>query len=274
MLKNITVGQYFPADSVIHRLDPRVKIIATILYIISLFLVNGVAGWILAIGFLVVLILISKVPVVMMLKGVRAIWILILIMVVCNLFFTQSGTVLFQRGIICITLTGIHDTVYYTLRLIFLVVGASVMTLTTSPGQLTDGLESLLGPLNRIGVPVSEIAMMMSIALRFIPILGDEAEKIKKAQLARGADFDEGGLIKRVRGMAPILVPLFVSSFRRAGDLALAMEARCYRGGEGRTKMNPLRYGRADGTGYFVILIYFAAMIVFHVLRAKGLMVL
>ncbi len=272
MLNNITLGHFYPADSVIHRLDPRVKIVATILYIISLFFVNGAAGWVVAIGFLVVIIAISKVPPLMMIKGVRAIWILIAITVICNLFFTQTGVVLFQRGIISITMTGIHNMVYYTLRLIFLVVGASVMTLTTSPGRLTDGLESLLWPLHRVGVPVSEIAMMMSIALRFVPILGEEAEKIKNAQLARGADFDDGGLIKRVRGLVPILVPLFVSSFRRADDLALAMDARCYRGGEGRTKMCPLRYDRADYAGYAVILLFFAAVILLHVMTARGML--
>ncbi len=273
MLNNITLGHYYPADSVIHRLDPRVKIIATILYIVALFLVNGVAGWVLAIGFLVVVIALSKVPPLMMLKGVRAIWILIAITVVCNLLFTQTGTVLFQRGIISVTMTGIHNMIFFTLRLIFLVVGASVMTLTTSPGNLTDGFESLLRPLHYLRVPVSEIAMMMSIALRFIPILGEEAEKIKKAQLARGAEFDDGGLIKRVRGLVPILVPLFVSAFRRADDLALAMEARCYRGGEGRTKMYPLKYGGSDYAGYAVILLFFAAVIVLRVLVARGLLI-
>ncbi len=273
MLNNITLGQFYPGDSVIHRMDPRMKIIATILYISSLFFVNGIVGWVVAIGFLALVIALSGVPAVKMLKGVRAIWILIAITAVCNLFFTQAGSVLFQRGVISITMTGIHNAVFYTLRLIFLVAGASVMTLTTSPSRLTDGFESLLHPLGGLGVPACEIAMMMSIALRFIPILGGEAEKIKRAQLARGADFDEGGPIKRVRGLAPILVPLFVSSFRRANDLALAMEARCYRGGEGRTKMHPLRYTGADGAGYTVILIYFAAVIILHVIIQRGLLI-
>ncbi len=269
MLNNITLGHFYPADSIIHQLDPRVKIVATILYIVSLFLVNGVAGWVLAVGFLVVVIAVSKVPPLMMLKGVRAIWILIAVTVICNLFFTQAGVVLFHRGIISITITGIHNMVYYTLRLIFIVVGASVMTLTTSPSRLTDGFESLMWPLHRIGVPVSEIAMMMSIALRFVPILGEEAEKIKTAQLARGADFDDGGLIKRVKGLVPILVPLFVSAFRRADELAVAMEARCYRGGEGRTKLHPLRYARADFVGYAVMLVYLAVIIGIHILMNR-----
>ncbi len=273
MLRNITLGQFYPADSVIHRLDPRVKIVATILYIVSLFLVNGLVGWVVAIGFLVLVIALSEVPPVMMLKGVRAIWILIAITVICNLLFTRSGDVLCHWGIITITVTGIRNMIYYTLRLIFVVVGASVMTLTTSPSRLTDGMESLFMPLRHIRVPVSEIAMMMSIALRFIPILGEEAEKIKKAQLARGADFDEGGVIRRVRGLTPILVPLFVSSFRRADDLALAMDARCYRGGEGRTRMNPLRYSRADYAAYVIVLLFFAAVIALHVLRVKGIFI-
>ncbi len=272
MLNNITLGHFYPADSVIHRLDPRVKIVATILYIVSLFLVNGVAGWVLAIGFLIVIIAVSKVPPLMMLKGVRAIWILIAITAICNFFFTQAGEVLFNWGIINISTTGIRNMVYYTMRLIFLVVGASVMTLTTSPSRLTDGLESLLWPLHRIRVPVSEIAMMMSIALRFVPILGEEAEKIKKAQLARGANFDDGGLFKRIRGLVPLLVPLFVSAFRRADELALAMEARCYRGGEGRTKMYPLKYEGADYAGYVIILLFFAAVIVLHVLTKRGML--
>ncbi|MCC8142196.1 MAG: energy-coupling factor transporter transmembrane protein EcfT [Lachnospiraceae bacterium] len=272
MLNNITLGQFYPADSVIHRLDPRVKIAATILYIVSLFLVNGVVGWVIVIGFFIFITALAKLPAVMVLKGIRAIWILIAITAVCNFFFTQAGVVLVHRGVLTITTTGIHNTVYYTLRLIFLIAGASIMTLTTSPNRLTDGLESALWPLHRIGVPVSEIAMMMSIALRFIPILGEEAEKIKRAQLARGADFDEGGPIKRVRGLAPILVPLFVSSFRRAEDLGLAMEARCYRGGEGRTKLHPLKYARSDYVAYALVLLFFAAVIVIHVLKAKGLM--
>ncbi len=268
MLANITLGQFYPADTVIHRLDPRVKIAATILYIISLFLVNGIVGWVVVIGVLVVVIGVSRVPPVMMLKGVRAIWILIAITIVCNLFFTQAGIPYFQWGVISITSTGVHNTVYYTLRLILIVVGASVMTLTTSPNRLTDGMERALWPLHRIGVPVSEIALMMSIALRFVPILGEEAEKVKKAQLARGADFDEGGPFHRVRGLVPIIVPLFVSAFRRANDLSLAMEARCYRGGEGRTKMYPLRYENRDYIGYALTLVFFAAVIVIHVVTA------
>lgn len=265
MLKDITLGQFYPADSVIHRLDPRVKLFSTILYIVALFLVNGIVGWIVVTAFLICMIALSKVPFGFMCKGVRAIWVLIVITAVCNLFFTQAEDVVLRWGIITITETGIHNTIYYSLRLIFLVVGTSVMTLTTSPNKLTDGMEEGLRPLSRIGLPIHEVAMMMSIALRFIPILAEEADKIKKAQMARGANFDEGGLLQKAKSLIPILVPLFVSAFRRANDLSLAMEARCYRGGEGRTKMKPLVYERRDFAAYAVILIFMAVVIVLRV---------
>ncbi len=262
MLRNITLGQYYSADSPLHRLDPRVKIAGTLLYMVALFFTNSLVGWILAIGSLAAVTGLSRVPVGKMLRGVRAIWILILVMVVCNLLFTQTGDVLFARGILSITTVGIRDAVVYTLRLICLVMGASVMTLTTSPSALTDGLARALRPFARIGIPVGEIAMMMSIALRFIPILGEEAEKIKRAQLARGADFDDGGIFRRARGLIPLVVPLFVSAFRRAEDLAMAMDARCYRGGVGRTQLHPLTYARRDALGYAIALAYFVVMIV------------
>ncbi|MCC8152170.1 MAG: energy-coupling factor transporter transmembrane protein EcfT [Lachnospiraceae bacterium] len=266
MLKDITLGQFYPADSVIHRLDPRVKLFSTILYLVALFLINGVVGWILATVFLLAVIALSKVPFVMLCKGVRAIWALIAITAVCNLFFTQGEDVLFQWKIICITGTGIHRTIYYSLRLIYLVVGSSILTLTTSPTRLTDGMEEGLWFLAKIRIPIHEIAMMMSIALRFIPILGEEADKVKKAQMARGADFEEGNLLQRVKSLIPILVPLFVSAFRRANDLSLAMEARCYRGGEGRTKMHPLKYERRDCLAYIVAFAFLAAIVAVRVL--------
>ncbi|MCD8324491.1 MAG: energy-coupling factor transporter transmembrane protein EcfT [Clostridiales bacterium] len=266
MLKDITLGQFYPADSVIHRLDPRVKLFSTILYIAALFLINGPVGWVLAIVFLAAVIALSEVPFVMMLKGVRAIMVLVVLTVVCNLFFTQGDDVLFSWRFLTITGEGVHRAVYYALRLIFLVVGTSVMTLTTSPSRLTDGIEEGLRFLNRLRVPIHEIAMMMSIALRFIPILGEEADKVKKAQMARGADFDEGNLLQKVKSLVPILVPLFVSAFRRANDLSLAMEARCYRGGEGRTKMRPLKYEKRDRVAYAVVIAFLAAMIVMRVL--------
>lgn len=266
MLKDITLGQFYPADSMIHKLDPRVKLFSTIIYIVALFLVNDVLGLILVTAFLIFMIALSKVPFPFMCKGVRAIWVLIVITAVCNLFFTQSEDVVFHWNFITITGQGVHNTIYYTIRLVFLVVGTSVMTLTTTPNKLTDGMEEGLHPLSKIGVPVHEIAMMMSIALRFIPILAEEADKIKKAQMARGANFEEGGLIQKAKGLIPILVPLFVSAFRRANDLALAMEARCYRGGEGRTKMKPLKYAASDYRAYVVMLVFLAVIIVVRVL--------
>lgn len=266
MLKDITLGQYYPADSLIHRLDPRVKLFSTIIYIAALFIVNDVFGLILVTAFLIFIIALSKVPFSMMCKGIRAIWVLIVITAVCNLFFTKGEPMLVSWNFINISGDGIRNTVFYTIRLVYLVVGTSVMTLTTTPNKLTDGMEKGLRPLSKIGVPVHEIAMMMSIALRFIPLLSEEADKIKKAQMARGADFDEGGLIQKARGLIPILVPLFVSAFRRANDLALAMEARCYRGGEGRTKMKPLHYTPSDYRAYVIVLLFLAVVIVLRVL--------
>lgn len=264
MLKDITLGQFYPADSLIHRLDPRVKLLGTILYIVSLFLFQSIASWILVTAFLLMGIFLSKVPVRMYGKGIRAIWVLILITAVCNLFFGQ-GEALWAWGIVRITELGVHNAVFFSARLIYLVAGTSVMTLTTTPNKLTDGMEEGLRPLNRIGVPVHEAAMMMSIALRFIPILAEESDKIKKAQMARGADFEEGGIIRRAKGLIPLLVPLFVSAFRRANDLALAMEARCYRGGEGRTKLRPLVYTKGDRLAYVTAAAYLAAVILMRI---------
>ena len=265
MLKDITLGQYYPADSVIHKLDPRVKLVATILYIVSLFLVRNVIGLVIVTAFLLLIIGLSKVPFSLMLKGIRAIWVIIVITAVCNLFFTQGADVLAEWKFIHITLQGVRNTIYFTIRLIYLVMGTSVMTLTTTPNKLTDGMEEGLKPLSKMGVPVHEIAMMMSIALRFIPILSEEADKIRKAQMARGADFEEGNIIQKAKGLIPILVPLFVSAFRRANDLALAMEARCYRGGVGRTKMKPLKYQSADFAAYIVVVIYLLVVILLRI---------
>lgn len=271
MLKDITLGQYYPAESVIHKLDPRVKIFSTILYIVSLFLFHNIIGFVAVTVFLVLIIGLSRVPFSFMLKGVKAIWVLILITAFCNLFFTQGGDMLVEWKFIHITSLGLHNTVFFTIRLIYLVVGTSVMTLTTTPNKLTDGMEEGLKPLSKLGVPVHEIAMMMSIALRFIPILAEEADKIKKAQMARGANFEEGGLLQKAKALIPILVPLFVSAFRRANDLALAMEARCYRGGEGRTKMKPLKYVAADYRAYVFMLIYLAAVILLRIFTGRML---
>ena len=257
MLRDITLGQYYQADSVIHRLDPRVKLGSTILFIISLFLFDNAAGYVVAALFLAIVINLSKVPFRFMVKGMKAIVFLLMITVVFNLFLTP-GEPLLTIWKFRITKEGVSLAVLLAIRLSFLIIGSSIMTLTTTPNQLTDGLEKMLGPLKRIKVPVHEIAMMMSIALRFIPILMEETDKIMKAQLARCADFESGNIIKRAKGLVPLLVPLFISAFRRANDLAMAMEARCYRGGEHRTKMKPLHYERRDFVAYAVVICYLA----------------
>ena len=256
MIRDITIGQYYPAESVIHRLDPRVKIVCTLLFLVSLFIQNSVLGYGLATIFLVCVIRISRVPFKFIVKGLKPVVILLLFTVVMYLFLTRGGETLVHFWIFTITESGLRTSVLMAVRLIYLVIGSSLMTFTTSPNGLTDGLEKLLHPLNRVNVPVHEVAMMMSIALRFIPILLEETDKIMKAQMARGADFESGNIIQRAKAMIPILVPLFVSAFRRANDLAMAMEARCYHGGEGRTKMKPLKYRARDRWAYVVTLLY------------------
>ena len=265
MLRDITLGQYYPADSVIHKLDPRVKLFGTLIYIISLFVFKGLPAFILAAIFLVVLIKLSKVPFSYMVKGLKTIVLIMLFAAVFNLFLTP-GTKLVSFWIFTITYEGLKNAVVMMVRLIFLIIGTSLMTLTTTPNELTDGLEKALSPLKYIKVPVHEIAMMMSIALRFIPIQIEETDKIMKAQMARGADFEHGNLIQKAKNMVPLLVPLFVSAFRRANDLAMAMEARCYRGGEGRTKMKPLHYQKRDRMAYLTLLVYLAAVIGLRIL--------
>lgn len=261
MLRDITLGQYYPADSVVHRLDPRVKLMAAFIYIISLFTFRGPAGFFLATVFLIGVIWLCKVPFSYMVRGLKAIVILMLITALFNLFLTPGEHALVSFWKFTITLEGAKNAGFMLVRLIYLIVGTSVMTLTTTPNQLTDGLEKSLMPLSKIRVPVHAIAMMMSIALRFIPILIEETDIIMKAQMARGADFENGNLIRRAKNMVPLLVPLFVSAFRRADDLAMAMEARCYVGGEGRTKMKPLRYVRRDYLAYLTLGLYMGGII-------------
>ena len=261
MLRDITLGQYYQTDSVIHRLDPRTKLIGTICFIISLFIVDNFIGYLLAGAFLFAVIRMSKVPFKFMVRGMKAIVFLLVIAVVFNLFLTP-GEVIWSFWKLQITKEGIRLAAFMGIRLCFLIMGSSIMTLTTTPNHLTDGLEKLLGPLKVLKVPVHEIAMMMSIALRFIPILLEETDKIMKAQIARGADFESGNLIKKVKSLVPLLVPLFISAFRRANDLAMAMEARCYRGGDHRTKMKPLIYQKRDRIAYLTILLYLALCIV------------
>lgn len=255
MLKDITLGQYYPADSVIHKLDPRVKLMGTIVFIISLFAFRSVSCYILATAALAAVIKVSKVPFKFIIKGLKAIFILMMITVAFNLFLTP-GTPVVTIWKLSITWEGIETAAFMAIRLIYLIIGSSVMTLTTTPNDLTDGMEKGLGFLKKVHVPVHEIAMMMSIALRFIPILMEETDKIQKAQMARGADFESGNLIQKAKNLVPLLVPLFISAFRRANDLAMAMEARGYHGGEGRTKMRPLEYKRNDKLAYLMMALY------------------
>lgn len=262
MIRDITIGQYYPANSVLHKLDPRVKLFATVAYVIALFSFRGIVGLALVSGFLYAVIKISKVPFKFMAKGLKAIVVLILITSVFNLLGTSGDVVFWKWGSLQITDKGIINSIVMTIRLIYLILGTSLMTLTTTPNQLTNGLETALAPLNKINVPVHSIAMMMSIALRFIPILIEETDKIMKAQMARGADFEHGNLVQKAKAMVPLLVPLFVSAFRRAEDLAMAMEARCYNGGEGRTKMKPLKYEKRDRVAYLVIVVFLIVVIV------------
>ena len=265
MIRDITLGQYYPADSVLHKLDPRVKLVTTITFLVALFLINSWVGYVVATIFLVAMIRLSKVPFKFMVRGLKAIIMILMITVVFNLFLTPGERVLVQVWKLKITDTGLRTAIFMAIRLIYLIVGSSVMTLTTTPNDLTDGLERLLGPLKKLHVPVHEVAMMMSIALRFIPILLEETDKIMKAQIARGADFESGNIIQKAKNMVPLLVPLFISAFRRANDLAMAMEARCYHGGEGRTKMKPLAYARRDYVAYGGVAAFLAAIILVRI---------
>lgn len=260
MIREITLGQYYPVDSVLHRMDPRTKLFGTMVFIISLFIADNIFGYLAATVFLILAIRLSRVPFAFMVRGLRAVVFLLLISVSFNLFLTP-GQVVFAVGFLKVTWEGLRMAGFMALRLIYLIIGSSIMTLTTTPNQLTDGLERGLGFLNKVRVPVHEISMMMSIALRFIPILVEETDKIMKAQMARGADFESGNLIQKARSMVPLLVPLFISAFRRATDLAMAMEARCYHGGQGRTKMKPLRYETRDYVAYVFYVVYLAGMV-------------
>lgn len=261
MLRDITIGQYYQTDSLLHRMDCRVKLVGTLVFIISLFVVDNFWGYLVAALFLGLCIRLSKVPFKFMIKGMKSILFLMLFAMVFNLFLTP-GTPVVSFWKLTITAEGIDMALKMAIRLVMLIIGSSLMTLTTTPNHLTDGLESLLNPLKKCKVPVHEVSMMMSIALRFIPILLEETDKIMKAQIARGADFESGNLIQKAKAMVPLLVPLFIAAFRRANDLAMAMEARCYRGGEGRTKMKPLIYHKRDYLAYTALAVYLTAAIV------------
>ncbi|GFP77837.1 energy-coupling factor transporter transmembrane component T family protein [Clostridium fungisolvens] len=256
MLKEITIGQYIPGDSFIHKLDPRTKILISMLFIVSLFIMNKYVGYIFVTAFLCASILFSQVHLRFLYRGLKPVFVLILITAALNIFMIQGKpeNLIYTFKFINIYKEGIDTAVFMTLRLIFLILGTSLLTLTTSPIELTDGIENLLNPFKKIGVPAHELAMMMTIALRFIPTLMDETDKIMKAQQARGADFESGNVIQKAKSLIPLLVPLFISSFRRADELAMAMEARCYRGGEGRTRMKQLKYGARDVVAYIIII--------------------
>lgn len=259
MIRDITLGQYYGTESPIHKLDPRIKIIGTILFIAELFIVNDFTGFGVSIAALAAVTAASRVPLSFILRGLKPILLIIVFTVCLNIFMTD-GRVLWQWGILKVTAEGLYTAAFMALRLVLLIIGSSLLTLTTKPISLTDGIERLLGPLARIGAPTHEIAMTMSIALRFIPTLLEETDKIMKAQQARGADFESGNIFNRAKSLIPILVPLFVSAFRIAQDLAMAMEARCYRGGKGRTRMHEMKlrgrdYGAAAALALFLAVI-------------------
>ena len=268
MLKDITLGQYFPGNSPVHRLDPRTKLVVLVVYIVALFLAVSWISYGLMFLFLALAIAISKIPLKALVHGMKPLMFILIFTGILNVFFTPGDTTLLSMGIIRITLEGVIRAIFMMLRIMMLITGTFLLTYTTSPISLTDGLESLLGPLKAIKVPVHELSMMMCIALRFIPTLIEETDKIMCAQKARGADFESGSLMNRVKALVPILVPLFVSAFRRADELATAMECRCYHGGDGRTKMKLLRYNLLDYKTYGLAILMLAAMIV---LRNFGL---
>lgn len=260
MLRDITLGQYFPGESRIHALDPRVKIIGTFVYLISLFLVKDFWGFLFSVICLGICIKISRVPLKFMLRGLKPIFFIIIFTFLINMFMTR-GTTLWEWGFLHITREGVYNALFMAARLILLIIGSSLLTLTTKPISLTDGVEKLLSPLRRFGVPAHELAMMMTIALRFIPTLLEETDKIMKAQMARGADFESGNLLHRAKSLIPLLVPLFISAFRIATDLAMAMEARCYRGGDQRTRMNGMKLRGRDAAAGILLTLYLGAII-------------
>lgn len=261
MLRDITLGQYYPGESPVHKLDARIKIIATAAFIAAVFIVDNFYGFVIILAALAAVIGISKVPLRFILRGLKPVFIIILFTFVLNLFMIR-GEVLWSLGFLHITKQGLRTAVFLAIRLIFLIVGSSMLTLTTRPISLTDGIEKLLNPLKRFKVPAHELAMMMTIALRFIPTLMEETDKIMKAQQARGADFESGNLMRRIKALIPILVPLFISAFRIASDLAMAMEARCYRGDHGRTRMNEMKIQKRDIAALVLICIFLAVTIV------------
>ena len=267
-LKDITLGQYFPGNSIVHRLDPRTKLIAVVLYIVALFLAKSFVTYGIMFLLLAVSIAVSKVPVKSIFRGMKPVVFIVIFTAILNLFYTPGDTVLVRFWIFTITLEGVFNAFFMVVRILMLIAGTFLLTYTTSPILLTDGLEKLLGPLKKLRVPVHELSMMMSIALRFIPTLIEETDKIMSAQKARGADFDTGNLFQKARALVPLLVPLFISAFRRADELAIAMECRCYHGDEGRTRLRQLIFVRRDYLALAGSAVMVAAV---YVLRYLGL---
>ena len=265
MIRDITLGQYFPGESWIHRLDPRVKIMATLLFVVELFIVDTFWGFLAAVAALAVVIGISKVPLSFILRGLKPIFLIITFTFVLNLFVIP-GKVLVAVGPLTITEEGVYTAFFMAARLVLLIIGSSLLTLTTKPMSLTDGIESLLSPFSKIGVPAHELAMMMTIALRFIPTLLEETDKIMKAQQARGADFETGSILRRAKSLIPILIPLFINAFRIAHDLAMAMEARCYRGGQFRTRMNAMKFGSNDVAACVMLAAFLAVIVLIRII--------
>ena len=268
MLKDITLGQYFPGNSFVHRLDPRTKLIVLVVYIVALFLAVNWVSYALMAAFLIACIKISTIPAKSFVRGMKPLMMILIFTGVLNLFFTTDGTVLVDFWFVTITTAGLQRAIFMVVRILLLICGTFLLTYTTSPISLTDGLEALMNPLKKIKVPVHELSMMMCIALRFIPTLIEETDKIMSAQKARGADFESGSLMEKAKALIPILVPLFISAFRRADELATAMECRCYQGGEGRTKMKLLRYTSWDFRAFFISAAVLAAICT---LRSFGL---
>ncbi len=262
MLKNITLGQYFPGDTIVHRLDPRIKILVAILFLVAVFVVRTMWGFAALAALFFVIIALAKIGPVTILRSIRPLLFIIIFTFLLNILFYNGDTIYWQWGILKISREGIEKAIFIAIRLILLIIATSLLTLTTSPMQLTDGMESLLKPLKKIKFPVHEMAMMMSIAMRFIPTLVEETDRIMKAQTARGAEFDSGNLLKKAKNMIPLLVPLFVGAFKRADELALAMESRCYHGDEGRTRMKVLHLCAAD---VWALVLMIAACVLFMI---------
>lgn len=264
MIKDITIGQYLPGDSFIHKLDPRTKILISIMFIVCLFIIDKFIGYTFIVAFLAAVVYIAKIPPRYLYKGLKPVFFLIILTAVLNIFMLRGGNLLLEIGFIKIYEEGVRTAVFMAIRLILLIMGTSVLTLTTSPIELTDGIERLLKPIGKN--LAHELAMMMTIALRFIPTLIDETDKIMKAQKARGADFETGGLVQKAKSLIPLLVPLFISSFRRADELAMAMEARCYRGGAGRTRMKVLKFTSKDYIAFTIFALIILASILVRIL--------